>query len=318
MTTTMLFFIFQTLTLNPTNNLQQGDTVVAVLARVSDHIQWPSAKDEAFVKLDQSHYFFTLRVPKKQIGSDDDDDDEKGKIKSDEFELLNYGLMLASKGKEGLLLEFDKVLERYSTFTVQEVKEGWELIEGNKVAREMSLEEMEKKRELMEESSAAYWTMLAPNVEEYSSSIARMIAIGLGYFVWGDEFLKKWMGKSSNLVISFGAMRRVKRFKFFMANCGVKKMTKMPEKMATGILSRVVKVSGFFTSSIVNSKAGKKFFSLLPEEIVPAFLDGFRSTTSFTTTIPFEGFISKSISHNCRTRSILSNGPIKKAIRSLD
>lgn len=52
-------------------------------------------------------------------------------------------------------------------------------------------------------------------------------------------------------------------------------MTKMSEKVATGVLSGVVKVSGFFTSSIVNSKVGKKFFSLLPGEIVLASLDGF-------------------------------------------
>lgn len=55
----------------------------------------------------------------------------------------------------------------------------------------------------------------------------------------------------------------------------VKKMTKMSEKVATGILSGVVKVSGFFTSSIVNSKAGQRFFNLLPGEIVLASLDGF-------------------------------------------
>ncbi|KAL7214242.1 hypothetical protein ACSBR1_026621 [Camellia fascicularis] len=36
--------------------------VVAVLARIDDEIQWPLAKDEAAVKLDESHYFFTLRV----------------------------------------------------------------------------------------------------------------------------------------------------------------------------------------------------------------------------------------------------------------
>lgn len=49
----------------------------------------------------------------------------------------------------------------------------------------------------------------------------------------------------------------------------------MSEKVAGGILAGVVKVSGFFTSSIVNSTAGKKFFSLLPGEIVLASLDGF-------------------------------------------
>jgi spartin len=54
-----------------------------------------------------------------------------------------------------------------------------------------------------------------------------------------------------------------------------KKVTKMSEKVATGILSGVVKVTGYFTSSLANSKAGKKFFSLLPGEIVLASLDGF-------------------------------------------
>jgi spartin len=49
----------------------------------------------------------------------------------------------------------------------------------------------------------------------------------------------------------------------------------MTEKVANGLLSGVVKVSGFFTSSVVNSKAGKKFFSLLPGEVVLASLDGF-------------------------------------------
>lgn len=62
---------------------------------------------------------------------------------------------------------------------------------------------------------------------------------------------------------------------FDYVSCRVKKMTKMSEKVATGILTGVVKVSGFFTSSIANSKAGQRFFSLLPGEIVLASLDGF-------------------------------------------
>lgn len=52
-------------------------------------------------------------------------------------------------------------------------------------------------------------------------------------------------------------------------------MTKMTKQVATGVLSGVVRVSGFFTSSVVNSKAGKKFFSLLPGEMILASLDGF-------------------------------------------
>ncbi|KAL7201632.1 hypothetical protein ACSBR1_033353 [Camellia fascicularis] len=43
--------------------LLQGGNVVAVLARIDYEIQWPLVKDETTVKLDESHYFFTLRVP---------------------------------------------------------------------------------------------------------------------------------------------------------------------------------------------------------------------------------------------------------------
>jgi len=49
----------------------------------------------------------------------------------------------------------------------------------------------------------------------------------------------------------------------------------MSEKVALGVLSGAVKVSGFLTSSVVNSKPGKKFFSFLPGEVLLASLDGF-------------------------------------------
>lgn len=54
----------------------------------------------------------------------------------------------------------------------------------------------------------------------------------------------------------------------------------MTEKVALGVLSGAVKVSGFFTSSVANSKAGKKFFGLLPGEIILASLDGFSMSTA--------------------------------------
>lgn len=259
--------------------LRQGDTVVAVLARVGDEIQWPLAKDEAAVKLDQSHYFFTLRVPLET-----ETEGHHGTDYSENESVLNYGLTIAGKGQEKLLRELDDVLGKYSAFRVEKVAEkgaaeGWWV-----VAREVSPDEIKrdkKKEELVEKSSAAYWTTLAPNVEDYSSSVARMIAAGSGHVVkgilwcgdvtvdrlkWGNELLKKRTGKSSVSEISPGTIRRMKR---------VKRLTKMSEKMANGILSGVVKVSGFFASSVANSKAGKKFFSLLPGEIVLASLDGF-------------------------------------------
>jgi len=52
-------------------------------------------------------------------------------------------------------------------------------------------------------------------------------------------------------------------------------VTKTTKKVANGVLSGVVRVSGFLTSSVVNSKAGKKVSNLLPGEMVSASLDGF-------------------------------------------
>ncbi|XP_043714089.1 protein EARLY-RESPONSIVE TO DEHYDRATION 7, chloroplastic [Telopea speciosissima] len=261
--------------------LRQGENVVAVLARIGDEIQWPLAKDEPAVKLDESHYFFSLRVPTGD-GSDSGEDENHGNDESEN--LLNYGLTIASKGQESLLKELDGILERYSAFSLQKVsgKAHSEVLDGS-MAKEMAPSDLksEKKKEMMEERSAAYWTTLAPNVEDYSGCIAKGIAAGSGQVIrgilwcgdvtvdrlkWGNEVLKKRMGPGTKEEISPQTLKRIKR---------VKRMTKMSEKVATGVLSGVVKVSGFFASSIVNSKAGKKFFSLLPGEIVLASLDGF-------------------------------------------
>lgn len=52
-------------------------------------------------------------------------------------------------------------------------------------------------------------------------------------------------------------------------------MTKVTQKVAGGLLTGVVKVSGYVTGSVVNSKVGKKFFGFLPGEVLLASLDGF-------------------------------------------
>lgn len=57
--------------------------------------------------------------------------------------------------------------------------------------------------------------------------------------------------------------------------CRVKKVTMMTEKVAGGVLSGVLKVSGYFSSSVANSRFGKKFLKLVPGEMALATLDGF-------------------------------------------
>ncbi|CAG7900722.1 unnamed protein product [Brassica rapa] len=258
----------------------QDGNVVAVLARVADEIQWPLTKDENSVKVDESHYFFTLR-PSKDFGSDSSDEDE------DNADMLNYGLTVASKGQEHLLEELERILDHYSCFTVQKVSEeaketGEEVLDVT-VARETSPVELTgERKEIVEKQCAAYWTTLAPNVEDYSGKTAKLIASGSGHLIkgilwcgdvttdrlnWGNDFMKRRLSKAEKeRDVHPDTLKRIKR---------VKKMTKMTESVANGVLSGVIKVSGFFTSSVANTKVGKKFFSLLPGEIVLATLDGF-------------------------------------------
>ncbi|CAH1443048.1 unnamed protein product [Lactuca virosa] len=86
--------------------LQQGDNVITTLARVGDEIQWPLAKDEVAVKLEGSHYFFTLCVPSQ---SENDVALE---------DLLNYSLTITENSSD----ELDRVLEEYSVFSVKEIE----------------------------------------------------------------------------------------------------------------------------------------------------------------------------------------------------
>ncbi|KAF9682179.1 hypothetical protein SADUNF_Sadunf05G0081700 [Salix dunnii] len=265
--------------------LCQGNNVVAVLVRVDDEIQWPLAKDEAAVKLDDSHYFFSLRLPSENCSSDSsDEENHKREKRGDGENILSYGLTIASKGQERLLSEFDQILGSYSCFSSHKVSESAkELLDGN-AAKEISPMDMKlggEKKKIMEGKCAAYWTTLAPNVEDYSGTAGKLIAAGSGQLIkgilwcgdvtmdrlkWGNEVMKKRMDPKQKSEISPDTLKRIKR---------VKRMTKMTEKVANGLLCGVLKVSGFFTSSVANSKVGKKFFGLLPGEIVLASLDGF-------------------------------------------
>ncbi|KAK9713225.1 hypothetical protein RND81_06G012900 [Saponaria officinalis] len=249
--------------------IRQGENVIAFLARVNDELQWPLIKEEAIVKVDESHYFFSISDP----NSKDVDD------------VLNYGLSFASKGQEGVLRELDRVFEGLGNFTVQCVSEKsrGEVV-GVEMAREMTPEDMvvdAAKREAMERSCGAYWTTLAPNVEEYSTTTAKLIASGSAQLIkgilwcgdvtvdrlkWGHEVLRKRLDPVEKREVDKKTLKRIQR---------AKSMTKMTKKVATGVLSGVVKVSGFFVGSLANSKAGRKFFSLLPGEMVLASLDGF-------------------------------------------
>ncbi|CAI9276712.1 unnamed protein product [Lactuca saligna] len=158
-------------------------------------------------KSDGSHYFFTLRVPSDTKSGNDSDFEYES--------LLNYGLTISSKGLEKELEEFDRVLEEYSAFSVKEVKSS--------VLATVAVENGGS----VEAKVATYWMTLAPNVEDYSGSVARMIVEGSNQLIkeilgcgdvtvdrlkWGNEFLKKRTKPGSKAEVSPKALKRVKRY----------------------------------------------------------------------------------------------------------
>lgn len=206
--------------------LMQDDHPVAVLARVAEEIQWPVTKDQAAVKLDDAHYFFSVLAPKE---CDDDGDLE---------DMLNYGLTFASKGQEDVLENLDKVLESYCSFSKQKVKKKGEEVLDVSVAKQLSPYdlEVEKNKEVMEKRCQAYWTTLAPNVEDYSSIAAKLVAAGSGQLVkgilWcgdvtverlkhGNEVMKKRMVPSEISEISPETLKRIKRCLNFVHHCAL-------------------------------------------------------------------------------------------------
>uniref|UniRef100_A0ACD5XN31 Uncharacterized protein n=1 Tax=Avena sativa TaxID=4498 RepID=A0ACD5XN31_AVESA len=287
--------------------LRQGDHAVAVLARLTpdkpqkrrglfgilsssgrssssssdaqEPVQWPLAGDVAVVKLDAGHYFFSLHVPH----TDHPDDDAE----ADGETALSYGLTVAGKGQEKVLEELDSVLKEYTAFSVKEVDAGAggksaEVMDARAVSEITPEEAAGDKKEIMEEQSAAFWTTIAPNVDDYSSSVARLIAKGSGQLVrgiiWcgditasgikcGEAVLTKGAGANGKPTqVKPSSLRRMKR---------AKRVTQMSNNVANSILSGVLKVSGFVTSTVVNSKPARKFFKLMPGEVILASLDGF-------------------------------------------
>ncbi|XP_047084665.1 protein EARLY-RESPONSIVE TO DEHYDRATION 7, chloroplastic-like [Lolium rigidum] len=217
-----------------------GSTSLAAIAQLGP-VQFPPTRDVAAVKHDPCHYSFSLTVPASA------DDPAPGP--------LHYGLTLPRPDPR-----LDGVLAACTSFSAHSVASSEGLAGG--VGGEVE--------------AAAYWTAVAPNVEEYGGAVARAIAPGAEGLAkgiiwcgvmtverlhWGNEVLRKRIQPGdTDAEVTPEMLKRIKR---------AKKVTKMSEKVATGILSGVGKVTGHFTSSIANSKAGKKFFSLLPGEIVP-------------------------------------------------
>lgn len=292
---------------------QKGNGIV-VLVRVGEDLHWPLMKDMPTVKLDPTHYFFTLPVP-SSIDAPEDESKSEGHCEKNGFETLNYGVTFPDPSNhEQALHELDSLLATYTSFSSPTLVQGDQrkeefaqtnkhlslnkkektetdvatrVNEGNKDYRgklvpKKVLSGEEQQVTVTEENQSAFWTTMAPNVDDYGSSAARAIATGSGHVIrgifWvrdstvaqlesGTLYLQSKMNpldKPSN--ISPRTLRNLKR---------VRDMSRATENVARSVLLGIVKTAGFFSGSLIKSRAGKKVFKLMPGEVALVSLDAF-------------------------------------------
>jgi spartin len=241
---------------------QEGNGIVAFV-RVGEQLRWPLTQDEPAIKLDSSHYFFTIRVPRSV-------DHMIHETVGDE--ILSYGVTFADvNGQEHQLRELDSVLERYSNFSKPQLVHGQQqqIVPENRM-------------QVADGNQGEFWRTMAPNVDDYNSKLAKGMAKGTGNLIKGIFVVRdatvsrlengslyvkgrvKPNAKPTN--ISPRTLRNLQR---------VQNMSIATEQVAKNVLEGVVKTVGFFSGAMMKSKPGKKFFKLLPGEVALVSMDAF-------------------------------------------
>jgi len=253
--------------------LVQGNTGIALFVKVGKNLRWPLTKDEPTLKLDSRHYLFSIRLPPDEEAAD-----------KDSTEMLNYGVTFAD---EEDLDSLDSFLEQHTCLSLPA-----ESISSTRASRCPCIRWWKRLNPRLGNYEAAYWTALAPRVEDYNSVVGKAIAAGSGQIIKGlflctnayasqvrkgGEFVRNRVRKtaavagdekkkSNHAKISPGTKRNIRR---------VKKLSRMTENMSENVLAGLITVSGAVTAPVLGSKAGQKFFRMLPGDVLLASLDAF-------------------------------------------
>ncbi|KAJ8759469.1 hypothetical protein K2173_007081 [Erythroxylum novogranatense] len=263
--------------------LVQGDGVPTVLVRVGlgEEVEWPLTKDTTTLKLPGSIYWFKIPFS-KEIEDDpmsSDEEDNKGGVVNKNLDsdgdnvsedMLMYSLTIEWKDQDDQLKAFDDILQTYSYFLVYETHEQPATEEEENVENGSGLMETlpedttpDNKKEIGQ--CEAYFRHVEPDIGQYKSAPAKLVAKGstelikgiLSYgdstvemLSWVDQVMKKKINPRSKSQISPATLRRIRR---------VKRVTRTTEKVATGVLSGVVKGTTAINRKVLNTKPVKKF-----------------------------------------------------------
>ncbi|KAM7274897.1 hypothetical protein ACFE04_016763 [Oxalis oulophora] len=217
---------------------------LATIIKVGYDLQWPLTKDEPVVKLDSHQYLFTLLMK--------------------DGDPLSYGVTFLQQNGNSLE-RLDWFLKEHSCFSDS----------GSKRNNDID------------------WKEFAPKIEGYNNVLAKAIAGGTGQIVkgifklsnaytnqvhrGGDMIVTQSTQPENSLVdarekngssykntSSAGVNKSLKR---------VRQLSKTTEKISKTMLDFVGVASGSIMGPVVNSQAGKAFFSMVPGEVLLASLD---------------------------------------------
>ncbi|KAH8972332.1 hypothetical protein BDL97_02G189500 [Sphagnum fallax] len=294
--------------------IQKGSGIV-ILAHVGDSLHWPVTKDTPTVKLDSTHYFFSLPIPASVDEADDDDDGHNKESGEKVPEILTYGVTFPAQGFDKALPVLDSLLERYSHFSsptlihgdkakeeqLKRNKEGGLYVAskgmsilpnrnttttdnnyGGMVIPPEKVTSNGKQMQISEQNQAEFWTTMAPNVDDYGSSVAKGIATGSGQIIKGIF----WVRDSTVAQLDNGSIYMQSKLKAndkehkvsprVLRNLHrVRRMSRATDNVAKALLTGVLVTTGFFEGAIIKSKAGKKIFKLMPGEVALVSLDAF-------------------------------------------
>ncbi|GLJ25911.1 hypothetical protein SUGI_0496720 [Cryptomeria japonica] len=150
--------------------LFQGDKAIAIYAKVGGDLCWPVTKDAPTLKLDSRHYLFSVHTPPAAEEAGDHS------AKSGRSEVLNFGVTFGEEESVGIL---DQCLKKHACLSLPSGScSSWcSCLPNWSAAPPNSVKESG--------DSEAYWTSLAPNVEEYNTVLAKAIAGGSGQIIKG-------------------------------------------------------------------------------------------------------------------------------------
>ncbi|KAH9626284.1 hypothetical protein KSS87_007159 [Heliosperma pusillum] len=234
--------------------ISDQNVALATTIKVGDYLQWPLTKDEPVLKLDALHYLFTL--PMK------------------EGHPLNYGVSFSDRVDKKLLGSLDTFLGEHCCFSCPS--------DNFKGKNNNDLD----------------WKEFAPKVEAYNGVLARAIAQGTGHIVKGificSNAYTNQVQKGGEEIIELAVEEKknkkgnmpISKTKSMSYNYSpsknsdtnqsikrVRNLSETTEKMSKAMLNGVGIATGSVMGTLVNSKQGRAFFTMVPGEVLLASLD---------------------------------------------